>query len=316
MRSDRRFRALFVIVAVTVAGMAAAQPAGIRPSYDALRRAFHSRVGDVPGEHRAPPKPPRGVYELVKYAAPLGPNSAYVTPVHKDGKRRPAIVWIAGGFEWGIDAGAWEPAPRDNDQSARAFREAGMVELRPSLRGCNDNPGAREYFLGEVDDVLAAVDYLRRRPDVDPARVYVGGHSTGGTMALLVAASRPPVRAVFAFGPIDDVRRYGATGTGLDDIDFGEAAMRSPLASIGEVKVPTFVIEGDGRGNSDCFAPLRMVAQQNKAPVRFLLARGATHFTTLAPITELIAARVMREASGGAAFDLSEADLAAAVARR
>ena len=38
----------------------------------------------------------------------------------------------------------------------------------PSLRGGNDNPGAKEGFLGEVDDVIAAADFLAKQPYVDP----------------------------------------------------------------------------------------------------------------------------------------------------
>ena len=58
----------------------------------------------------------------------------------------------------------------------------------PSLRGGNDNPGNKEGFLGEVDDVLAAADFLSKQEFVDPNRIYLGGHSTGGTLVLLVAA--------------------------------------------------------------------------------------------------------------------------------
>jgi dipeptidyl aminopeptidase/acylaminoacyl peptidase len=248
----------------------------------------------------------------VKYAAPLGYNTAYITPVHRDGKRRPAIVWIAGGFNWGVGSEEWAPAPRTNDQSARAFRETGMVEMRPSLRGCNDNPGDREYFLGEVDDVLAAIDFVRGRADVDPTRIYLGGHSTGATLALLVAASRPRVRAVFAFGPVDQIASYGRTGTALDHANSDEVSIRSPATWLRDVTARVFVIEGETSGNAACFEPLRAAA--GKASVQFLRVRGATHFSTLAPITELIAARIMREAGGGLALGLDEADLVAAFA--
>ena len=57
----------------------------------------------------------------------------------------------------------------------------------PGLRGTSGNPGTQESFLGEVDDVLAAADFLRKVDYVDPSRIYLGGHSTGGTLALLVA---------------------------------------------------------------------------------------------------------------------------------
>ncbi len=83
------------------------------------------------------------------YDAPLGRNVAYVTPV-KAATKRPAMLWIAGGMDFGIGSETWEPAPRSNDQSARAFRERGLVLMRPSLRGSNENPGKNECFLGEV----------------------------------------------------------------------------------------------------------------------------------------------------------------------
>lgn len=51
----------------------------------------------------------------------------------------------------------------------------------PSQRGGNDNPGKREGFLGEADDILAATDHLEKLPHVDPDQIYLGGHSTGGT---------------------------------------------------------------------------------------------------------------------------------------
>src|SRR5690606_3682486 len=101
------------------------------------------------------------------------------------------------------------PGPPSDDQSASAYREAGMLMMFPTLRGGNDNPGRREAFWGEVDDVLAALEAARRLPYVDPQRIYLGGHSTGATLALLVAASGASVNAVVALGPVADISGYG-----------------------------------------------------------------------------------------------------------
>ena len=114
---------------------------------------------------------------------------------------------------------------------------------------------------------------------------------------------------MFAFGPVDWVD-YGATGTALDGASEQELTIRSPADSLAEATAPTFVIEGDQQANLDTFEPLRKAA--GKAPVRFLAARGHNHFSDLAPATELIASRLVREAEGGPAFALAEADLAAA----
>lgn len=255
-----------------------------------LRKSFQTHLKDTPEEREPAPAPPPGVFEKVSYPAPLGNNVAYVTPV-REGPRRPAMLWIQGGFNWGIDESAWTPAPRDNDQSARAFREAGMVLMMPSLRGCNDNPGSREYFLGEVDDILAALDFLARRPDVDPERIYLGGHSTGGTLVLLTAASGAHVRGAFAFGPIDNVARYGKTGTALDGANEQELRLRNPVNFMDRIRVPTLVIEGEA-GNVSAFGPLRRAA--GSAPVEFLSVPTTTHFSVLAPLSELLARRLVQ----------------------
>jgi alpha/beta superfamily hydrolase len=55
------------------------------------------------------------------------------------------------------------PVQRATIKSARAFREAGIVLMLPSLRGGNGNPGHRELMFGDVDDVLAAIDYTSKR---------------------------------------------------------------------------------------------------------------------------------------------------------
>ena len=44
---------------------------------------------------------------------------------------------------------------------------------------------------------------------VDPDQIYLGGHSTGGTLALLVAESTDRFRAIFSFGPVANMRNYG-----------------------------------------------------------------------------------------------------------
>jgi len=47
-----------------------------------------------------------------------------------------------------------------------------------------------------VIDARAAFEFLRARPDVDPERIGVYGHSLGGQPALRLAASEPRIRAV------------------------------------------------------------------------------------------------------------------------
>ncbi len=92
-----------------------------------------------------------------------------------------SLTLLTGGFSNSISAIAWTPGPVSNDQSASGFRDAGIVMMYPSLRGGNNSPGYIETFYGEVDDVLAAAKALAALDYVDAKRIYLGGHSSGGT---------------------------------------------------------------------------------------------------------------------------------------
>src|SRR5262249_29248146 len=147
-----------------------ARPASGARTLTEERRGFVTKAKDTGPHESAPPKPPAKTFSLERYRAPVGDLWAYVTPRPPGGARRPAIVWISGGFDNGIGDFAWKPQPADDDQSARAFREAGIVLVLPSLRGGSGNPGHRELLFGEVDDVLGAIDYASKLDYVDPAR--------------------------------------------------------------------------------------------------------------------------------------------------
>ncbi len=262
---------------------------GKAPRLDAARKGFKTKLRG-PMDGRAAATPPRAYLQAVLYPAPLGKNIAYVTPKKKKG---PAIVWVAGGFYWGIGPDAWLPATRDNDQSAAAFREAGVTLMRPSLRGAHENPGKNECMLGEVDDVIAAAKWLAKRSDVDPNRIYLGGHSTGATIALLAASKTDMFRGVFAFGPVADPATYGAVCGVKDRMPAKEAFVRAPIEFIEHVKSPTWIIEGVD-GNRKAILALAQYAPDNVHPV---LVSGADHFSALRPGSEVIAKKIL--ADGG-----------------
>lgn len=259
------------------------------------RRGFKTtpRSGTVKGERTPVPNPPADIFRLVRYDAPVGKLAAYVSPDPKDGQKHPAIVWITGGDCNTIDAGCWRAGGELGDQSASAYRKAGIVMMFPSLRGGNDNPGTKEGFLGEVDDVLAAATFLRKQPYVDPDRVYLGGHSTGGTLALLTAECSASFRAVFSFGPIDDILGYGLGDLRCVLTDPKELRLRSPAQWLHSIRSPVFVFEGESDGNAGA---LRSMERKTKNPqVRFFAIPGANHFNLLGPTNRLIAAKVLKD---------------------
>ena len=182
----------------------------------------------------------------------------------------------------------------------------------PALCGGEGNPGIKEAFLGEVDDILAAADHLAHQESVDSNRIYLGGHSTGGTLVLLVAECSGRFRAVFSFGPVSDVTSYPEEYIPFDTSNPREVALRSPGRWLSSIKRPTYVIEGTG-GN---LSSLEAMKRSSTNPlVHFLTVQGATHFNVLAPINELIAKKIVNDKGTKIELTLAETELNQAFGR-
>src|SRR5213592_1810347 len=110
-------------------------------SLQEVRRGFATQLVCKQKADEPVPDPPPRFFRVVKYDSPTGKLAAYVSPSPQDGKRHPAVIWLFGGFSNSIGETAWEQGPPENDQSAGAFREAGIIMMYPSLRGGNKNPG-------------------------------------------------------------------------------------------------------------------------------------------------------------------------------
>jgi dipeptidyl aminopeptidase/acylaminoacyl peptidase len=256
------------------------------------RKGFQTKLARRESAHEPVATPPEGVFQVVRYTSSAGELPAYLTPDPGDGARHPAIVWITGG-DCNTIGDVWSKADPRNDQTASAYREAGIVMMFPALRGGNEHPGPREGFLGEVDDVLAAADFLAKQSYVDPKRIYLGGHSTGGTLVMLVAESTDLFRAVFSFGPVHDPTFYPPEYAPLNKADAKEVELRSPGRWLASAGCPTFVFEGTSQGN---VAALRLMARASTNPLlHFHEVAGADHFSILAPTNRLIASKILRD---------------------
>jgi dipeptidyl aminopeptidase/acylaminoacyl peptidase len=58
---------------------------------------------------------------------------------------------------------------------------------------------------GLVNAEIALAWLLAEVPEVDPERLYTAGHSSAGTMALLLAENEPRIKACAAFDPCPDI---------------------------------------------------------------------------------------------------------------
>ena len=96
------------------------------------------------------------------------------------------------------------------------FVSKGYVVLAPQVRGSQGNGREFEWMNfgdwggGDVDDLVAGIDYLANEGVIDPDRVVMQGGSTGGFF-VMSAIQRYPDRlkaAVNFYGPTDLVHMY------------------------------------------------------------------------------------------------------------
>ena len=281
-------------------------PASSLGSLSAARKEFATKLVKKVAMNQPVPTPPSEKFQIVTYHSPAGELSAYLSTSTPDGKRYPAIIWIAGLPGNGIGPVAWEPAPVENDQSASIFAKEGIITMFPSLRGGNTNPGYIENFYGEVDDVIAAAEFLSQQPNVDPHRIYLGGHSPGGTLVLLVAECSDRFRSVFAFGPVANAAVYGLDHMIFDTSNRKEIELRAPVLWLQCIRTPTFVFEGATKSN---IAELNtMQARSTNPQVHFLPIGGATHYSVLAPLSKVVAEKILkdRDANSNITFPVGE----------
>jgi len=122
----------------------------------------------------------------------------------KNGKRPlPAIITITGSGQQTRD----EPLPIPGlekyklmRQVAEALASRGIAVLRVDDRGVGGSGGRDTLMTATTssfaDDVRAEVAYLRSRSEIDPKRIALVGHSEGGIIAPMVAATDAQIAAI------------------------------------------------------------------------------------------------------------------------
>ena len=84
------------------------------------------------------------------------------------------------------------------EQVAAQLRGEGIASFRYDKRGVGDSSGDYKStgFHDNVADAAAAIALLRTRPDIDPDRIVVVGHSEGALLAVELAAADPKLAGV------------------------------------------------------------------------------------------------------------------------
>ena len=92
---------------------------------------------------------------------------------------------------------------------AKAFNEAGAPAVRFNYRGVGASTGSYDEGNGETHDALAVLDWAAQR--WPGARLWVGGFSFGGAVAIRAAAARDVTRLVTVAPAIRKVSVDGAS---------------------------------------------------------------------------------------------------------
>jgi alpha-beta hydrolase superfamily lysophospholipase len=93
---------------------------------------------------------------------------------------------------------------RDWDVTAERLHQAGFVVLALDLRGHGDSSGsltAGADLSPMLQDVVAALGWLKHRPEVATARIGIAGASVGASLAIQAAAADPSIRSVALLSP-------------------------------------------------------------------------------------------------------------------
>ena len=122
-----------------------------------------------------------------------------IARVSKTTRRFPAVVTITGsGLENRDESIPIVPGYRPFRDIADTLGRRGIAVLRLDDRGFGGSTGngGAATSADFADDIRAALAWLRTRPDMDPRRLGLVGHSEGGMIAPMIAATDSTLRAI------------------------------------------------------------------------------------------------------------------------
>jgi alpha-beta hydrolase superfamily lysophospholipase len=200
---------------------------------------------------------------LTKPKNVIGPLPAVVTITGSGQQDRDEYIPVAGGY-------------RPFRQLADTLGRRGIAVLRLDDRGVGSSGGepATSTTADFADDIRAGIAYLRTRADIDGSRLGLIGHSEGGIIAPMIAATDAKLKGIVLLaGPADnglDIIRhqqrfaldhdtlltptkrdsaYNAQLIQLDSIARKNAWIKfflsyDPISTAKKVKTPVLVLQG------------------------------------------------------------------------
>jgi dienelactone hydrolase len=176
----------------------------------------------------APPAGARYTAQEVSFRTPAGLTlrGTLTLPQGASTARVPAIVTITGSGPQDRDGSfAGLPSYRPYYQLADTLARRGIAVLRLDDRGAGSDAGPPTVTSADLaNDVRAAVAWLRERSEVDPRRIGLVGHSEGGTIGPMVAATDSAIAAVVIMG--------GTVSKGREIVEFQQRFVVDSMAHL------------------------------------------------------------------------------------
>lgn len=221
------------------------------------------------------------------------PGQLFLPKGMKPGERRPGLLFLHGGSHRQMLLG-WHYSPYYNNAYGmnQYLASRGYVVLSVNFRaGTGYGMEFREALsqgaggASEFYDVLGAGQYLRSRPDVDPARIGLWGGSYGGYLTAmgLARASHLFQAGVDIHGVHDwnvGIRTFFPSYNPLEHPEQARLAFESsPLAWVDDWRSPVLVIHADDDRNVDFSQTVRLVEalRQRKVEVEQLILPDDVH---------------------------------------
>jgi dipeptidyl aminopeptidase/acylaminoacyl peptidase len=164
------------------------------------------------------------------------------------------------------------------------YYTAGYVTMVMSFRGTLQNGGNFNQSRSGLDDVLAALEFLKKQPEVDPSKIFVAGHSSAASLTLRVSQVSDIPCAVAAFSPASDWTEFfkeRLEGVSEDTRKYLEDS--SPLTHAARTKCPVLLTHG----TSDKIVPVsqseRMAdkLKEAKKACEFIRIPGGDHYNSM-----------------------------------
>ncbi|WP_159090046.1 S9 family peptidase [Ruegeria sp. Alg231-54] len=153
-----------------------------------------------------------------------------------DGDASP-VVLLMHGFTGKRDELATKHVPAGVfGHTASRLADAGYASLRIDFRGSGESTADLEFaettFEGQIQDGLAAIDYLKTAENVQGDEIYIIGWSQGGLVASAVAGRSDTPVAVALWNAVSDPQKTFGTLFGAEQMAEGMQAQPEQTVTV------------------------------------------------------------------------------------